>query len=95
VTGDYSRQVGVRLRAVREARGMSLSQVQRASGGQFRAEALGSWERAFRAIPVERFSAYADWLGVDARLLLPEDWAPPETRCARNLGWPLTERGTP
>jgi transcriptional regulator with XRE-family HTH domain len=69
--GAYAVETGKRMRAVREARGMTLAQVEKASDGRWLAISLGMWERGQRGIRVETLAGYAQWLGVDIRLLLP------------------------
>ena len=69
----YSARAGQRLRTVREQRGLSLAQVERASEGRFSAGRVGSWERAERHVSAEELARYAAWLGVPVRLLLPPE----------------------
>jgi transcriptional regulator with XRE-family HTH domain len=69
--GAYAVKVGQQMREVRHARGMSLKQVEQASLGQFDADSLAMWERGQRGMPVAKLAEYAQWLGVDIRLLLP------------------------
>jgi transcriptional regulator with XRE-family HTH domain len=80
MTGPYATAVGQRMREIREARGMTRPQVTRASRGQFDAQMLGSWERGDRGLYAEDLAAYAQWLGVDIRLLLPREQATEATR---------------
>lgn len=91
MSADYGIRLGQRMREVRETRGLSLGQVERASGGKFCAATVGSWERASREMTPERLAEYAQWLGVDIRRLLPDGWYPPGEKCAEGLGWPLRE----
>ena len=69
--GAYAVQTGQLMRDVREARGMTLRDVEKASDGRWQALALGCWERGQRGIKVETLAGYAQWLGVDIRFLLP------------------------
>lgn len=48
-------EVGGALRRAREARKLSLRDATRVSSGTFKASTLASYERAERAVPVERF----------------------------------------
>ena len=50
--GGYAVALGARLRMVRGLRGLSLMQVERESGGRFKAVVVGSYERDQRAVTV-------------------------------------------
>ncbi|MBV9041791.1 MAG: helix-turn-helix transcriptional regulator, partial [Acidimicrobiia bacterium] len=78
--GDYdprnTRELGARLRAIREQRGWSLHDVQEASHGRFSGSAVGTYERGERSISVRRLSELAALYGVPVDQLLPEDHEP-------------------
>ena len=104
VAGDYAAAVGARLRTVRGLRGLSLMQVERESGGRFRAIVVGSYERADRAVTVSRLAELAEFYGVPTQDLLPADTVPrsnpfrprgPQThdRSARLLALPARQTG--
>ena len=63
--------VGARLRAVRRRRCLSLSDVQAASGGEFRISVLGAYERGERGVQVHRLMRLSEIYGVDPAALLP------------------------
>src|SRR6266542_5301231 len=73
-TGDpeYARQLGARLRAIREQRRWSLRDVQLASHGRFTGSAVGTYERGERGISVQRLSELAQLYGVPVERFLPE-----------------------
>jgi hypothetical protein len=69
----YAEQVGEQLRRVRTGlRGLSLFDVERDSGGEFRASVLGAYERGERAISVRRMARLAAFYGVPTAWLLPD-----------------------
>ena len=72
----YTRELGARLRAIREQRGWSLHDVQEASRGRFSGSAVGTYERGERSISVRRLSELAALYGVPVDQLLPEDEEP-------------------
>jgi transcriptional regulator with XRE-family HTH domain len=71
--GPYSAEVGRRMRQVRQARGLTLRGLEKASEGRFTAMTVGSWERGERGIRMPSLAAYAQWLGVSVRIFLPPD----------------------
>jgi transcriptional regulator with XRE-family HTH domain len=73
---EYLTQLGVRLREVRRRLGLSLKLVEAMTDGEFKASALGAYERAQRTISVARLQRLAGVyrMPVD-RLLPPEDAA--------------------
>ncbi|MDA8297731.1 MAG: helix-turn-helix domain-containing protein [Actinomycetota bacterium] len=87
-SGDYAAVVGERLRAVRRQRQLSLQAVAASSGQEFRASALGAYERGERAISVPRLQRLAHLYGVPVEQLLP----PTDPMPARPRP-PATERG--
>jgi transcriptional regulator with XRE-family HTH domain len=72
---DYSMALGARLRAVRRQLGMTLEQVEQRSQGRFKMIVVGSYERADRAITVQRLADLAEFYGVRTEQLLPGDGA--------------------
>jgi transcriptional regulator with XRE-family HTH domain len=68
----FSREVGVRLRAVRRQRRMSLDEVERASGGRWSASAIGAYERGFRNLSLPRLQELAEFYDVPMSMLLGE-----------------------
>lgn len=68
---DYQRQLGARLRHVRQSLGLSLFAVEEKSGGVWKAVVIGSYERGDRAITVARLSSLAAFYGVPVPSLLP------------------------
>jgi transcriptional regulator with XRE-family HTH domain len=73
-TGDpeYARQLGARLRAIREQRRWSLRDVQLASHGRFTGSAVGTYERGERGVSVQRLSELAQLYGVPVARVLPD-----------------------
>ena len=77
-TGDeYARALGERLRNIRVQKGMSLQDVQQASGGQWKAAVVGAYERGDRNVTVARLSDLATFYGVPVSEILPGDDNPP------------------
>jgi len=72
---DYSMALGARLRAVRRQLGMTLEQVEQRSQGRFKMIVVGSYERADRAITVQKLAELAEFYGVRTEQLLPGDGA--------------------
>jgi transcriptional regulator with XRE-family HTH domain len=68
----FARGVGARLRAVRQARSLSLEDVQRASGGKWSASAIGAYERGFRNLSVPRLKELSAFFAVPMGALLGE-----------------------
>ena len=69
---DYNERVGERLRSIRQQRGMSLQDVHRATGGEFKAAVLGAYERGERSLSLPRLRRLADCYEVPMNQLLPE-----------------------
>lgn len=65
-------RVGQRLRAIRQARALSLSDVEERSGGRWSASAIGAYERGFRNLSLPRLKALADFYRVPVSVLLGE-----------------------
>lgn len=68
---NYTAEVGRLLRAVRNAQGMSLRDVQVKSGGVWSAAAVGSYERGGRGLTVGRLAQLADFYDVPLTTLIP------------------------
>jgi transcriptional regulator with XRE-family HTH domain len=73
----YAKALGERLRDIRTQKGMSLQDVQEASGGEWKAAVVGAYERGDRNVSVARLSQLADFYSVPVPTILPEDGAPP------------------
>jgi transcriptional regulator with XRE-family HTH domain len=71
VEDRYAETVGVRLRAVRRQKHLSLQAVEAASGQEFKASVLGAYERGERAISVPRLRRLALIYDVPLDQLLP------------------------
>lgn len=80
---SYTRQVGLRLRAVRRAKRLSLHDVEMDSNKEFKASVLGAYERGERAISVPRLQRLASFYGVAVDQLLPPM---PSPRAAGDAG---------
>jgi transcriptional regulator with XRE-family HTH domain len=68
---NYSKLVGLRLRAVRRQKRLSLHDVETESGKEFKASVLGAYERGERAISVPRLQRLSSFYGVSVDQLLP------------------------
>lgn len=68
----YSEAVGQRLRAIRQAQGLSLAEVEVRSSGRWSASAVGAYERGFRTLSLPRLKALADFYQVPVAVLLGE-----------------------
>lgn len=69
----FALRVGQRLRAIRQAQGLSLSDVEESSGGRWSASAIGAYERGFRNLSLPRLKALADHYRVPVSVLLGDD----------------------
>jgi transcriptional regulator with XRE-family HTH domain len=67
----YAKRVGQRLRAIRRQKGLSLQEVEAASGHEFKASVLGAYERGERIISVPRLQRLAGYYDVPVDQLLP------------------------
>lgn len=70
--GSLTLQVGQRLRAIRQAQGLSLAEVETRSEGTWSASAVGAYERGFRTLSLPRLKALADFYRVPVGVLLGE-----------------------
>jgi transcriptional regulator with XRE-family HTH domain len=68
---NYSKLVGLRLRAVRRQKRLSLHDVETDSSKEFKASVLGAYERGERAISVPRLQRLSAFYGVAVDQLLP------------------------
>lgn len=68
----YTVAVGQRLRAIRQAQGLSLAEVEARSEGRWSASAVGAYERGFRTLSLPRLKALADFYKVPVAVLLGE-----------------------
>ncbi len=71
----YTESVGRRLRAIRQAQGLSLAEVEQRSSGRWSASAVGAYERGFRTLSLPRLKALADFYRVPVAVLLGESVA--------------------
>ena len=71
IAAQICRDVGTRLRALREQRQMSLQDVEEFSDGGFVPSTIGAYERGERAISLPRLQRLADLYGVPVEQLVP------------------------
>jgi transcriptional regulator with XRE-family HTH domain len=92
---EYSKALGERLRDIRLQKGMSLQDVQEASGGRWKAAVVGAYERGDRNVTVARLSQLADFYGIGVPTVLPEDeaQAPPRQEVNGHIVLDLEELG--
>jgi transcriptional regulator with XRE-family HTH domain len=74
---EYSKELGERLRKIRQQKGMSLQDVQQASAGAWKAAVVGAYERGDRNVTVARLAELADFYGVPLVEIMPEGSAAP------------------
>ncbi|HEX2155043.1 MAG TPA: helix-turn-helix transcriptional regulator [Acidimicrobiia bacterium] len=67
----FNRALGMRLRAARRHRGLSLTEVESLSNDEFKASVVGAYERGDRALSVQRLVGLADLYGVPVHQLIP------------------------
>lgn len=70
-------KVGDRLRSIRSQQGMSLSEVERRSEGQFKASVMGAYERGERALSISRLADLAEFYGVPITQMIPHSGSTP------------------
>ncbi len=70
---EYAVRLGAHLRQVRKQRGLSLQDVERMTGGAFKASVLGAYERGDRSISIPRLAGLAECYGVTLEELLPPE----------------------
>lgn len=68
---DRQLELGSRLRDIRVQQGLTLQDVERSSGGVWKAVVVGSYERGDRAITIARLLELAAFYGVPASEFLP------------------------
>ncbi len=68
----FTTSVGQRLRAIRQAQGLSLAEVELRSDGRWSASAVGAYERGFRTLSLPRLKSLADFYKVPVGVLLGE-----------------------
>lgn len=73
----YADDVGERLRNIRTRLQLSLQDVERTSKGKWKAAVVGSYERGDRNISASRLCELADFYGVPASEVLPDDGSSP------------------
>jgi transcriptional regulator with XRE-family HTH domain len=71
----YSEMVGSRLRTIRKQRGLSLQDVQRLSGGEFKAAVVGAYERGERSLSLPRLRRLAGFFQVPISQFIPAEEA--------------------
>ena len=69
--GDYSTQLGDRIRVIRRQKRLSLQDVEARSDAEFKASVLGAYERGERAVSVPRLHRLAEFYNVPVDQLLP------------------------
>lgn len=70
---EYAKALGERLRKIRAQKGMSLQDVQQASGGRWKAAVVGAYERGDRNVSVSRLYDLAGFYEVPVSEILPEE----------------------
>ncbi len=70
--GAFTLSVGQRLRAIRQAQGLSLAEVEARSAGRWSASAVGAYERGFRTLSLPRLKALSDFYRVPVGVVLGE-----------------------
>jgi transcriptional regulator with XRE-family HTH domain len=73
VTPTYNELVGARLRTIRKHRGLSLQDVQRLSGGEFKAAVVGAYERGERSLSLPRLHRLAAFFQIPISRFLPQE----------------------
>lgn len=73
VEGEFSRNLGGRLRAARRRRGLSLARVEELTQAEFKASVVGAYERGERTLSAQRLVGLARLYGVSPAELLPEE----------------------
>ncbi len=71
MVGEYARELGVRLRAIRQQQGLSLPGVEQKSDGRWKAAVVGSYERGNRAVTVLKLAELAQFYSLPLAELLP------------------------
>lgn len=87
---DYPEALGERLRHIRQQQGLSLQDVEAASGEEIKASVLGAYERGERSVSVARLRVLADFYRVPIEQLLPDAEHPRSPRAAQGMRIDLT-----
>jgi len=85
VTAPYNDKVGDRLRSIRRQRGLSLQEVQRLSGGEFKAAVVGAYERGERSLSLPRLQRLSQFFQVPISHFLPQEEAAAAARTMEPL----------
>lgn len=85
MTAPYNDKVGDRLRSIRRQRGLSLQEVQRLSGGEFKAAVVGAYERGERSLSLPRLQRLSQFFQVPISHFLPQDEAAAAARTMEPL----------
>jgi transcriptional regulator with XRE-family HTH domain len=72
-TDHAGMRLGARLRRIRGQQGLSLQDVEAASGGSIKASVLGAYERGERGLSLPRLRELADFYRIPVQELLPSD----------------------
>ena len=70
---SYARQLGERMRAIRQQKGLSLNEVEQSTNQEFKASVMGAYERGERIISVPRLERLARFYNVTIDQMLPRD----------------------
>ncbi|MFM9136938.1 MAG: helix-turn-helix domain-containing protein, partial [Actinomycetota bacterium] len=70
---SYARQLGERMRAIRQQKGLSLAEVEQSTNQEFKASVMGAYERGERIISVPRLERLARFYNVTIDQMLPRD----------------------
>jgi transcriptional regulator with XRE-family HTH domain len=89
----FSLAVGQRLRAIRQAQGLSLAEVEARSEGRWSASAVGAYERGFRTLSLPRLKNLAEFYKVPVAVLLGEPMPVQQTGERRKIVLDLTALG--
>lgn len=71
-TNEYAKNLGLRLRSLRQQQGLSLQGVEEKSHGKWKAVVVGSYERGDRAVTVAKLAELAEFYGVPVAEVLPD-----------------------
>ncbi len=82
----YRLAVGRNLLTIRQARNLTLAQVQEKSGGALAAGVVGSYERASRNVTVDRLAELATFYQIPVTAILPGQHKGPATMEMLELG---------
>ena len=70
---SYAAQLGERMRAIRQQKGLSLNEVEQSTNQEFKASVMGAYERGERIISVPRLERLARFYNVTIDQMLPRD----------------------